>query len=183
MVMADVVTLKEAVDRRGPYAVWDLMSEEEQREAAAALWQNADRESRALIELSLAKDLRFRAKSVRRLSAERVVGRLVRLVEELPDNVVFQFLFHLHMAARRELLAQFLDGVGLPHENGVLDLPEGAEAPDAETINKAAGELLGTHDHQGLVYLATLKVADDEFWAGVDGVLEGYSEDGSPIES
>jgi hypothetical protein len=181
--MADVVTLKEAVDGRGPYAVWDLMTEDEQREAAAALWQNADRESRSLIELSLAKDLRFRAKSVRRLSADRVVGRLVRLADELPDNVVFQFLFHLHMAARRELLEQFLDAVGLPHKDGVLDLPDGAEAPEAESIKKAAGELLDAHDRQGLVYLATLKVADKEFWAGVDGVLEGYSEDGSPIDT
>ena len=93
--MADDLTLKEAVEQRGPYAVWDLMTEDEQRDAATALWKNADRESRAAIELTLAKDLKFRTHSVRRLSAERVVGRLQRLAEEVPENVLFQFLFHL----------------------------------------------------------------------------------------
>jgi hypothetical protein len=181
--MADVVTLKQAIQQRGPYAVWDLMDEDEQKEAAAALWQNADRESRALIEMSLAKELKFRARSVRRLSADRVAGRLIRIVDELPDNLVFQFLFHLHMSGRRDLLVQFLDAVGLPHNEGVLDLPEGTEAPSEESVAKAAGELLATHDRQGLIYLATLKVADDEFWAGVDGVLEKHAEDGSRLDA
>ena len=54
--MADVVTLEEAVTQRGPYAVWELMTEEEQRAAAAALWQKADRTSRAGVEMALAAE-------------------------------------------------------------------------------------------------------------------------------
>ncbi len=179
--MADVVTLKDAVGRRGPYAVWDLLSEQEQREAAAAVWENADRESRGVIELALANDLKFRPHMVRRLSTDRVAGRLARLADSVPENVLFQFLFHLHMAGRRDLLIEFLDAVGLPHEEGVLDLPEDFETPDAEKVNKAAADLVTAHEHRALVYLATLKVADEEFWSGVDGVLESHQEDGSPV--
>jgi hypothetical protein len=179
--VADVVTLKEAVAQRGPFAVWDLMTEDEQREAATALWENADRESRTLVEMTLAKELKFRPQTVRRLSADRVVARLLRITDEIPENVLFQFLFHLHMAGRRQLLTQFLDSVGLPHDEGVLDLADDTEAPAAETVAKAANDLMAAHDHQALVYLATLKVADKEFWAGVDAVLEGYGEDGSVL--
>jgi hypothetical protein len=181
--MADeTLTFKDAIGRRGPYAVWDLMTEEEQREAAAALWENADRESRAAIEVTLAKDLKFRPQSVRRLPADRVVGRLLRLADEVPQNVLFQFLFHLHMAGRRDLLTEFLDGVGLPHTDGVLELEEDTPAPEPDTVAKAAADLLSAHDHRALVYLGTLKVADEEFWSGLDAVLDGYSEDGGAIE-
>jgi hypothetical protein len=179
--MADVVTLKDAVDRRGPYAVWDVMTEEEQRAAAAALWENADRDSRMLVEVALAKELKFRPHSVARLSADRVVGRLVRLADEIPENVLFQFLFHHHMAERRELLSEFLDAVGLPHENGVLDLPEEFETPEESSVARAAVDLVAKHGHAALVYLATLKVADGDFWKGVDQVLEHHAEDGAAL--
>jgi hypothetical protein len=180
--MADDLTLKDAVEDRGPYAVWDLMTEDERRAAATALWDNADRESRAAIELTLAKDLKFRAQSVRKLSAERVVGRLLRLAEEVPENVLFQFLFHLHMAERRAIMGEFLDAVGLPHTDGVLELEDDSPSPETALVQKAATALVATHAHQALVYLGTLKVADDEFWAGVDGVLEGYAEDGTELK-
>ncbi len=179
--MTEVQSLQEAVEHRGPYAVWDLMTEEEQREAAMALWANADRDSRTALELALAKDLKFRPQSVRKLPAERVAGRLARLVEDVPQEVAFQFLFHLHMSHRRPLLAEFLDAVGLPHEDGVLDLPEDADVPDEQAVGKAADDLVAAHQHEALVYLATLRVADKDFWKGVDPTLARFAEDGTAL--
>lgn len=179
--MTEVQTLQEAVERRGPYAVWDLMTEDEQRQAATALWDNADRDSRTALETALAKDLKFRAQSVRHLSSDRVAGRLMRLVDTVPQEAAFQFLFHLHMSHRRPLLAEFLDAVGLPHEDGVLDLPEDAEAPDEAVVTKAANDLVAAHQHEALVYLATLRVADAEFWKGVEPTLAAWAADGSPL--
>ena len=181
--MADQMTLTDALDQRGPYAVWDLMDDDEQKAAAIAFWTGADRESRVALELALAKDLRFRAESVRKLSAERVAGRLVRLADSLPDSVLFQYLFHLHMAERRPLMVGFLDAVGLPHEDGTLDLPEDFEGPDAGKVEAAAGDLASSAGHAGLVYLATLMVADADFWKGLEPVLQGYAEDGSTLEA
>jgi hypothetical protein len=120
----DKVTLKQAVEDRGPLAVWDLMTDDEKGLASAALWANADRDSRAAIEMALAKEMKFRPQSVHKLSAERVGPRLQRLAEELPETALFQFLFHLHMAERRPLMVEYLDAVGLPHNDGVLDLPD-----------------------------------------------------------
>jgi hypothetical protein len=176
--MADDVTLKDSLKQRGPFGVWDLMTEDEQRAAAAALWKNADVETRAILDLALAKELKFRPQSVRRLPTERVVGRLLRMTDELPENMMFQFLFHLHMTERRPLLAEYLDAVGLPHDEGVLNLPENAEPPNAATVDSAARDLISAHGHEAVVYLATLKVADGEFWEGLDSVLSSYGEDG-----
>ena len=180
--MADQMTLTDALDQRGPYAVWDLMDDDEQKAAAIAFWTDADRESRGALELALAKDLRFRAQAVRQLSAERVAGRLVRLADSLPDSVLFQYLFHLHMTERRPLMVGFLDAVGLPHEDGALDLPEDFEGPDADKVEAAARDLAKSKGHEAQVYLATLMVADADFWQGLEPVLQGYAEDGSIIE-
>ena len=179
--MADTETLKDAVDRRGPYQVWDMLDEEARRQAAEAFWTSADRDSRAALEIALAKELKFRAQSVRKLSVERVVGRLVRMADSLPDTMVFQYLFHLHMGGRRPLMVAYLDAVGLPHEDGVLNLPDDAGIPEADKVEAAAEELIKAHGKEALVYLATLKVADEDFWQGLDETLEKYDADGEAI--
>jgi hypothetical protein len=179
--MADVTTLKQAVADSGPYAVWKLMDEDERRAAATALWQNSDRETRIALEQTLAKEMKFRPQTIHRLALDKLVGRLVRLAEDVPENVLFQYLFHLHMADRRPLLGEFLDGAGIPHEDGVLDLPEDFEGPDAAKVGRAATELVAAHGHAALVYLATLKVADKEFWKGLDDVLEAHAPDGMAV--
>ncbi len=174
-------TLRDAIEARGPLAVWDLMTDDEKKLAAAALWDNADRESRSAIEMALAKEMKFRPQSVKRLATERVAPRLARLAEELPEAAFFQFLFHLHMVERRELMVEYLDAVGLPHNEGVLDLPDDAEAPTAEAAAGPARDLLAKHGREALVYLGTLAVADADFWAGMLPVLEEWNEEGEAI--
>jgi len=177
----ETMTLKDAVEARGPIAVWQLMTEDEKKLAAAALWTNGDRESRMAIEMALAKEMKFRPQSVRKLSVERVAPRLARLAAELPETAAFQFLFHLHMAERRALMVEYLDAVGLPHSDGVLDLPDDAEAPTAEASAGPARELIAKHGREALVYLGTLAVADADFWDGMIPVLEDWDQDGEAV--
>ncbi len=179
--MADQLTLLEAVEQRGPYAVWELMDDDEKKAAAVAFWNEADRESRSAIEVALAQDLKFRPQSVRQLSAERVAGRLVRLADSLPETVLFQYLFHLHMSGRRPLMVEYLDAVGLPHDDGALDLPDDFEGPDGEKVEAAARDLVKAREHEALVYLGTLIVADTDFWKALEPVLKEYAEDGTKL--
>ncbi len=174
-------TLKDAVEARGPLAVWDLMTDDEKKQAAAALWANADRESRMAVEMMIAKEMKFRPQSVRKLSAEKVAPRLARLAVEMPATAFFQFLFHFHMAEGRELMVEYLDAVGLPHKEGVLDLPDDAEAPTAEAAAGPARDIIAKHGREALVYLGTLAVADAEFWDGMLPVLEEWGEDGKAV--
>lgn len=171
-------TLKTALETRGPYAIWDLLTDDEKRLAARAMWTQGDRDTRAAIELALAKEMKFRPQSLRKLGIDTITTRLVRLAPDLPDSVVFQFLFHLHLADRRPLLAEFLDAVGLPHDEGILALEDDTPSPDPETVATAAGDLVTAHGHEAAVYLATLRVADAEMWEGVEKVLETLDENG-----
>ena len=179
--MADQTTYLEAVESRGPYAVWDLMDDEEKKAAAVAFWNGADRESRSALEIALAAELKFRQQSVRQLAAEKVAGRLVRMADSLQETVLFQYLFHLHMDKRRPLMVGYLDAVGLPHDDGALDLPEDFEGPDAEMVEKAGRDLAGAEGRSALVYLGTLMVADEEFWVGLEPVLKEYTSDGDAV--
>jgi hypothetical protein len=179
--MADQLTLMEAIEQRGPYAVWELMDDDEKKAAAVAFWNEADRESRSALEVALAQDLKFRTQSVRQLSAERVAGRLVRLADALPEAVLFQYLFHLHMGDRRPLMVEYLDAVGLPHDDGALDLPDDFEGPDAGKVEAAARDLIKAREHEALVYLGTLMVADTDFWKSLETVLKEYAEDGTKV--
>jgi hypothetical protein len=175
--MADTTTLLDALEDGGPYAVWELMSDDDRTAAARAFWNGADRESRAALEMALAQDLKFRPQSVRQLSADKVAGRLVRLAEALPETVLFQYLYHLHMGERRQVMVEYLDAVGLPHDNGTLDF----EGTDGAKVEKAGRELAATKGRDGLVYLATLRVADAELWSGLDPVLKEFAADGSAV--
>jgi hypothetical protein len=166
------MNVKDALGESGPFAVWELMDGEEQRAAAAALWKNADRDTRVLLEMALAKELKFRPQSIRKLPTEKVVSRLARMADDLPENMLFQYLFHFHMTDRRHLLGEFLDHAEVPHNEGVLDLPDDYESPDPAMVEKAAADLIEKHGHEAVVYLATLKVADREFWTALDPVLE-----------
>jgi hypothetical protein len=177
--MAEETTLLEAVESRGPYAVWDLMDDDDKKAAAVAFWNGADRESRSALEMALAAELKFRQQSVRQLAAERIAGRLVRMAEGLPESVLFQYLFHLHMDQRRPLMVGYLDAVGLPHDDGALNIPDDFEGPDAGKVEKAGRELAKAKGGEALVYLGTLMVADAEFWTGLEPVLKEYSSDGS----
>ena len=177
--MADTTTLLDAIESRGPYAVWDLMDDDEKRAAAVAFWNGADRESRSALEMALAAELKFRQQSVRQLAAEKIAGRLVRMADGLPESVLFQYLFHLHMAERRPLMVAYLDDVGLPHEDGALNVPDDLEGPDAPTVEKTGRELAKSKGNEALVYLATLMVADADFWSGLEPVLKEYAADGS----
>lgn len=177
--MADTTTLLDVLKDGGPYAVWELMSDDDRKAAAKAFWKGADRESRGALEMALAQDLKFRPQSVRQLSAEKVAGRLVRLAEALPESVLFQYLYHLHMGERRPVMVEYLDAVGLPHDNGTLDLPDDFDGPDAAKVVQAGRDLVSAKGREGLVYLATLRVADAELWSALDEVLKEFAADGS----
>ncbi len=177
--MSEKQTLFEALDQDGPYAVWDLMTEDERRLAAKTLWRDADHEARTVLETTLAKELKFRPHALRKLPAEKLAARLVRMAPEMPDTLLFQFLFYLHMSERRPLMVEFLDAVGVPHDDGVLNLPEDAEPPAKDKVEKAGRDLLKAHDHEALVYLSTLMVADKQLWEGLEPVLK-EQEAGKP---
>jgi hypothetical protein len=48
-------------------------------------------------------------------------------------------------------------------------------------VEKAGRDLAGSEGKTALVYLATLLVADADFWMGLEPVLKEYSSEGEVI--
>jgi len=169
--------LLERLKTSGPYAIWDLMEDDEKRSAAEALWKDADRDVRSAIEISLAKEMKFRTNSLRKVPVSKLISRLLLMAPKMPESMLFQFLFYLHMSERRPLMIEFLDAVGLPHEEGVLDLPDDADPPNSTKVEEAARALLKAHEHEALIYLSTLIVADPLLWKALEPVISEQKAD------
>src|SRR6185436_17479948 len=106
-----------------PARLWKSMSPEQRLTAADAFW----REDQNDIQLqhmdaiaTMARRLNFRTKSVQALPVERR-AKLLSQLSEVSDAVATRALIAYHFTARRDLMAAFLDALGIPHDNGVIN--------------------------------------------------------------
>jgi len=90
--------------------------------------------------------------------------------------IAWEALLALHLKARTPMLVQFLDAVGIPHENGEIKGEVGAEPLDDDKVRAAAeGLLAGFDDSTVAIYLIALRASQPAF-RGVDTVLAGLAE-------
>jgi hypothetical protein len=98
------------------------MTADQRLAAAEAFW----REDQNDIEVQhmeaivmLAQRLKFRPKSMRALPIDKR-ARMLAQVPSVPDSVATRALISYHFTARRDLMAAFLDALGIKHENGLI---------------------------------------------------------------
>ncbi len=98
------------------------MSAEQRLAAADAFW----REDQADVQvqhadaiLSIAKRLNFRAKQ-RAGASGGATGQVPRALPDISDAVATRALISYHFTAKRDLMAAFLDALGIAHENGLI---------------------------------------------------------------
>ena len=154
-----------------PSRLWKLMTAEQRLRAATALWRDAratnDQMQAAVL---IAKQKNFRPKTVIGLDEDRK-ARYLATVLELPEALAASVLIVYHMAEQRPMMGAFLDALGIPHENGMIQ--DDAVAPDPAKVAAAAaaiGKAYPAHDVS--LYLNTLLWQDPAAW----GALRGTSE-------
>jgi hypothetical protein len=154
-------------DRR-PAGLWKSMTEPQRLAAAKAFW--ADDESLAEqteVMLLLAKKLNFRYKSVEGMADDRKVAHLLKLAN-VSEGVAARLLVTYHLATQRPMMGAFLDGLGIKHENGLIDTDD-VPKPDAATLEKAAKAIVAGYPADDVrLYFETLSMQDPETWAGLD---------------
>jgi hypothetical protein len=149
------------------------MSAEQRLAAADAFW----REDQADIQMqhvdaivSIARRLNFRAKSVQALPVERR-AKLLAQMSDVSDAVATRALISYHFTAKRDLMAAFLDALGIAHENGVIS-EEAVAAPPRAKLVEAIGRVRQTFPPADVdLYLRTLATLDGDTWAEVDSAL------------
>jgi hypothetical protein len=150
-----------------PAALWKQMSEAQKLQAAEAFWRegdSADQQIEAMV--LLAQKLKARPKFVASLPPERKAKHLAQF-SGMPDVLAARLLVSYHLAHQRPMMAAFLDALGIPHDNGLIN-DELETAVDAPTLAKGADALRAAFpDADVRLYFETLLLQDPDTWSGL----------------
>ena len=68
----------------------------------------------------ISQQKKFRPKTIVSLDLDRKVRHLASL-SSLPDSLAARALVAYHLAEQRPMMGEFLDALGIPHENGLIN--------------------------------------------------------------
>ncbi|HVZ22376.1 MAG TPA: hypothetical protein VG871_14990 [Vicinamibacterales bacterium] len=153
-----------------PSRIWRRMPLDRRVEAAELFWndeQSADQQMEAVS--AIASHMKFRAKSVLALPPERLAKYLAQL-PNTSDAIAARALVSYHLERQRAMMAAFLDALGIPHENGLIN-DEHVAKPDAGKLRDAAATLAASYPAEDVwLYLSTLVSQDPETWGDLADV-------------
>lgn len=153
-----------------PAKIWKGLSEERRLEAAAAFWadEHALAEQAEMMGI-IARQINFRPKSVMTLPAERK-ARLLARNTQVSDLVAARLLVAYHLAHQRPMMKAFLDKLGMPHEDGLLN--DDVKPPEAEALKTVAAEIMSEYpEADARLYFTTLLLQDPQTWGGLEEAL------------
>ena len=167
--MADVA------DTPRPSQLWKQLSADRKLVVAEAFWrdENATAEQAELL-ATIAQRIKFRTKSVIAMPVEKKARQLVSL-PAVSETVAARLLVVYHVAHQRPMMGQFLDSLGIVHEDGMIseESEEDVTPPTPERLAAAAGSLARSFPAEDVsLYLSTLIWQDPETWDSLAGLPE-----------
>jgi hypothetical protein len=155
-----------------PSKIWRRMPLERRLEAAGLFWDDehsADQQMEAVS--AIATQMKFRPRSVIALAPEKRAKYLAQL-PAISDTIAARALVNYHLERQRPMMSAFLDLLGIPHENGLIN-DENVTKPDAAKVQQAAKDLADKFPPEDVsLYLATLVSQDPETWEPLIAVVE-----------
>ena len=155
-----------------PSRLWKRMPEPMRRMASAAMWtdkESAEQQAEAVA--AIAKQMKFRPKSVQALAPDRK-ARYLASIAAVPETLAARLLVSYHLAHQRPMMTEFLDALGIAHDNGLIT-EEHLQAPDPAKLAEAVRRLRDTHAPDAVrLYLSTLAGQDPETWGGLEPLID-----------
>jgi hypothetical protein len=154
-----------------PARLWKQMTLDQRTRAARAFWDDPEAtDDQVQAAFLIAQQKKFRPKTVIGLDLDRKAKHLATL-GSLPDAMAARALIVYHLAEQRPMMGAFLDGLGIKHENGLIQ--EDEVKPEADKIAPAAAQLAKQFPPADVkIYLQTLLSQDPETWGGLAGLPE-----------
>jgi hypothetical protein len=150
-----------------PSRIWKRLTQERRAEAAELFWsdeQSAEQQVEACA--SIATHMKFRAKTVLALPLDKKTKYLVGL-PNMPDTVAARALVNYHLGKQRPMMGEFLDALGITHEDGLIK-DETVVKPDMEKLRAAAAQITGKFPAEDVsLYFSTLVSQDPDTWGGL----------------
>jgi hypothetical protein len=153
--------------------LWKSLTPDERLRAASVFFAEPPQELLGAAVGTLVKARHLRPQAARALAPD-AQARILATVLDPGESVAQGLLVGLHLAERRPLLGAFLDGLKLPHEDGILKEEADAAPPPREADIRTALSSLGAYpaDHVR-TYLNTLWLQDPERWGSLERLYEG----------
>lgn len=153
-----------------PAKLWRLLPSDLRLAAASAFWGDDQAAiERAEAVALIARQIKFRPKSVQTLSTDRKAKHLAGLTTQVSDLLAARLLVSYHLEHQRPMMGSFLDLLGIKHEEGLI-ADESPVAPAPEVLDKAATELAKQYPAADVSrYFWTLLWQDPETWSGLHG--------------
>ena len=151
--------------------IWKSLSAEDRQHAAEAFWADESMQAQQQGMLQqMAKRYNFRPKSMKVLPPSRKAKMLLE-IPGLPPELIMNLLAAFHLHYRKQMLADFLDALGIPHQDGFMK--DDTQQPPTEDAVKAAVEQLKTKYSAEDVenYLNILWLQDAEFWRALKPIV------------
>ena len=156
-----------------PSQLWKHMTATQRLAGAEAFWRETENDievQHADAIITMARRMNFRPKSMQALSVERRAKMLAQM-SEVSDAVATRALIAYHFTTRRDLMAAFLDALGIAHEDGLIK-DESVAAPSKERLVAAIAKVRESFSAEDVdLYLRTLTTLDGDTWAAVDEAL------------
>lgn len=147
-----------------PTRIWKKMSPERRLKAAEVFWadeQSTEQQVEAVA--ALANHMKFRTKSVIGLPLERKSKYLASL-PTITDTIAARALVSYHLETQRPMMGEFLDALGIAHEDGLIS-DETVAKPEPDKVREAVATLAAKYPAEDVaLYLSTLVSQDPETW-------------------
>ena len=137
----------------------------ERRAAAAELFWSDEQSAEQQVEAcaTIATQMKFRAKSVLNLPVDKKTRYLVNL-PQVSDAVAARALVNYHLGLKRPMMGDFLDALGVAHEEGLIK-DEMVGKPDSDKLKTAADQIAAKYPPEDVaLYFSTLISQDPETW-------------------
>ena len=156
-----------------PLRLWRALPREVRIEAARAFWERPSEEAALAAAREIVQILRVRPQAFHKIPIDQRVRAVAGLAHP-PETLVDALLVSLHVGPRRKLLADFLDALGIEHDEGLIDedaeLPQSIEVP---TVRAALDRLRPLHAPELIrVYWNALWLQDPGRWSALETVVE-----------
>jgi len=134
----------------------ELCGADRRLEILTTFWLHGDDMSRRIAVSQLAKSMRFREASVRKMPAPKKAQLLVSRVGSAEFEEFFEAaLLAFHLRERKELMGSCLDAWEIPHVDGAIEVDD-YEVPTRERVDETLVSLGERFDRADLLlYLAT----------------------------
>ena len=161
------------LDELSPAGLWSQLDDTTREEAVRSVYNDGPGGGKLEADRAIANALRFRPDAVKQLPLERRVGYLLKAVH-IDDSLASTILLAFHLDERAGILQAFLDELGIPQQNGLIDEAYDLEPPDAAALRRAATCVYERFAApQTDLYLAALLALDPTTWGALRDVIAG----------